>query len=142
MLTTRLRPTAITAIWLTGGLLALLAYAVGPDRFVYRVLDALDILQAEVAAFVLNLELASFDLLRAVAIGLFIVFVLLAGMAIRRGLRGRTALIVVSCAYLFAIGSSATRTGWTMAFLLALAGAASMTGRLMRAAPPVRSGPR
>ena len=97
---TRMRPNALIAIWLGGAMLAAVAYVVGPDRLLYQAWDVLAGLQAGLAAFADTLAAASFDLLRALAIGLFIVFVLLALVAIRRGLRGRTALVVVSSIYL------------------------------------------
>ena len=130
------RPSAIAAIWIAGGLLALTAFLVGPDRFVERLQDLIWDMRAMLAQIAETLGGASFDLLRAGAIGLLIVFVLLAVMAIRRGLRGRAALVAVPLAYLWLIGAGpfgTTRAGWLMAFMLAFAGAASMTTRLLRA---------
>ena len=130
------RPGAITWIWVTGIVLAVLAYVIGPDRFMDTVWAVLWDLQTALTRLAENLELVSFDLLRAAAIGLFIVFVLLCLIAIRRRLRGWMALILVSFFYLSAVGSGSyqdSRGGWFMAFLLALGGAMGMTTRLMRA---------
>jgi hypothetical protein len=134
----KMRPSTIAAIWAAGGILAVLAYVVGPDRFVSVAWDTLINLQANLADFVAGLANVGFDLLRAMAIGLFIVFVVLSVIAIRRTRRGWTGLLVVSLVFMFAVESGPygpTRSGWLMGFLLALAGAVSMTGRLLRADP-------
>ena len=130
------RPGAITVIWLAGLVLAVLAYVVGPDRFMDTVWTVLWDFQATLTRLAASFATVSFDLVRAAAIGLFIVFVLLCLIAIRRGLRGWMALILVSFTYLSTVGSSSyeeSRGGWFMGFLLALGGATAMTTRLMRA---------
>ena len=139
-----MRTSTIAAVWIGGGLLALVAYAVGPDQVLQRAWTA--IASAGDALWLLadQLEALSFDLLRALAIGAFGAFVLLGVMAIRRGLRGRAALVAVSLVFVAAIAPSAEwpdRQSWFLAFVLALTGAASMTGRLLRADRLLQAGP-
>jgi hypothetical protein len=132
----KMRPSTIAAIWVAGAVLAVLAYVVGPDRLVSVAWNALINLQDNVLGFVAGLANVGFDLLRAMAIGLFIVFVVLSVIAIRRTRRGVTGLLVVSVVFMFAVESGPagpSRSGWLMGFLLALVGAISMTGRLLRA---------
>lgn len=141
---TSTRNGTVAAVWIGGVLLAIVAYAVGPDQVLQRAWAA--IASAGDALWLLadRLDALSFDLLRALAIGAFGAFVLLAIMAIRRGLRGRAALIAVSLVFAAAIAPGTQwpdRQSWLLAFVLALTGAASMTGRLLRADVPPQPGP-
>lgn len=125
----------VAAVWIGGAALALLAYAVGPDRFVDEVQSGLGRAWLTLEDAVRSLTLAAFDALRATAIGLFGVFVALALLTIRRGGRAKAALIVVSVLFAGLVwGASAetpaSTTRWLLALLLGAAGALTMTRRV------------
>ena len=61
----------------------------GPDRFVWAVFDLMQSAWWNLQDALRNLSLAAFDLVRALAIGLYFVSVALGVMVIRRGGRGR-----------------------------------------------------
>ena len=126
----------IGLVWVGGAVLALIVYSVGPGRFVERVLAGLYGFRRAIDRFAETLALQGFDAIRALAFALFAVFLALCLIAMRRGLRARGALVVVSA--LFAIllygplvdGSPAAPDRWLAAFVLAAVGAAVMTRRL------------
>jgi hypothetical protein len=85
----------------------------------------------------LNISVAAFDLVRALAIGLYFVFVVLAILTIHRGGHGRGALVAVSLVFFGLIWRSAgegfgAHTRWMTALLLTAVAALSMTRRLTR----------
>lgn len=128
------RRDPVVLAWGVGLVLAALVYWVGPDRFLFRVLDTLHVLAWRVSEAVADLSLLTLDVVRALAIGLFATFVVLALAVARRGGRGRGALLLVSV--LFAVLASggvdgaSPNTRWTAALLLSGIGALVMTGRL------------
>lgn len=128
------RRDPIILAWVAGLALAALVYVVGPDRFVFRIVDGLHVLAWRISEAVADLSLLALDLVRALAIGLFATFVVLALAVARRGGRGRGALLLVSLLFLMLVGgvvdSGASNARWTAALLLSGAGAAVMTGRL------------
>ena len=128
------RRDPIVLAWVAGLALAALVYAVGPDRFLFRVLDTLHVLAWRLSEAVADLSVLALDLVRALAIGLFATFVVLAVAVARRGGRGRGALLLVSVLFLFLAGGGADgaspNTRWTAALLLSGMGALVMTGRL------------
>lgn len=125
----------IGGIWLFGLALALGLYVVGPDRFVQAGLDLAAQAQAALAGLVVLVTVDAFDLVRSLAIALFVVFLVLGILAAQRGLRARGALAVVSLLFLACIhgGDGASGNGWLGAFVLAAVGAAVMTRRLVAA---------
>lgn len=122
-----MKRNAVAVVWGVGLLAALLAYAGGLDR----VLPFAGAVLAEVAerlrGLVERLDLFRPGLVRAAAIGLFVTFAALAVMAIRQGRRGRTALVLVTVAFLW---QAADPAGWLGALALSATGAAVMTARL------------
>lgn len=128
------RRDPVVLAWGVGLVLAALVYWTGPDRFVFRVLDTLHVLAWRISEAVADLSVLTLDLVRALAIGLFATFVVLAIAVARRGGRGRGALLLVSV--LFAVLASggadgaSPNTRWTAALLLSGIGALVMTGRL------------
>ena len=131
-----MRRNTIGVTWLCGLALAAGLYATGPDRFLSTVLDIGQHLQDGFAALVAILGAQAFDMVRSLAIALFVVFLVLGLLAAQRGLRARSALLVVSGVFLALVwrpqGSySAPSSHWMGAFVLAGAGAAVMTRRLM-----------
>jgi hypothetical protein len=131
------RRDPIILAWVVGLALAALVYVVGPDRFVFRIVDGLHVLAWRISEAVADLSLLALDLVRALAIGLFATFVVLALAVARRGGRGRGALLLVSLLFLMLVGGGvdggAPNARWTAALLLSGAGAAVMTGRLRQA---------
>ncbi len=137
----------IGLVWLVGALLALAAYLIGPDRFLHGTFGVLLDLQATLQglettfrALLAGLTVEAFELIRALAIGLFVVFLALGLMAARRGLRARAALVVLTVLYLVLLypaidGDYVSGGHWTAAFLLAAVGALVMTRRLVSVPP-------
>ncbi len=126
----------IGLVWLIGILLTLGLYATGPDRFLHASFDLLlrtqDFLQAVIVGFTVE----AFQWVRALAIGLFAVFVVLGFLAVRRGLRARAALVTVTALFLALLypamdGAYVPASRWSGAFLLASVGALVMTRRLL-----------
>ena len=129
----------ITAIWVAGIVLALFVYLTGPDRFVYAAFDVLQRGWWALQDTLRNISIAAFDLVRALAIGLYFVFVALAVLAIRRDGRGVAALVAVTLVFLLLIWDSygngfGAHTRWAAALLVSTVGALTMTRRLTQ--PP------
>ena len=133
----------IAAIWLGGAVLMVALYVVGPSHFI----QACETLFTQFWSFVGDLIEAlmqrAFDAVRAAAIALYVVFVVLALLAGHRGIRSGGALFVVTVLFLLLVGTQwyEPATKWFSAAMLAGVGAAVMTGRLMRAPPPMRRDP-
>jgi hypothetical protein len=87
------------------------------------------------------LSARAFDAVRAAALALFAVFVVLAVLAHRRGLRSGGALVIVSALFLVLVETRwyERGTSWFSAAVLAGVGAAVMTGRLLHPPPMPRS---
>ncbi len=131
----------IVVIWVAGIVVALIVYVTGPDRFVFAAFDVIQRAWWSVQAALLNFSIAAFDLVRALAIGLYFVFVALAVLSVRRGGRGRAALVAVSLVFFSLIWRSAgegfgAHTRWMAALLLTAVAALSMTRRLIRPDEP------
>ena len=129
------RRDPVLLAWGLGLALAALVYVVGPDRFVFRVLDTAHVLAWRLSEAVADLSALAVNLVRALAIGLFATFVVLAVVVARRGGKSRGALILVSLLFLFLAGGggpdgASANTRWTAALLLSGMGALVMTGRL------------
>ena len=83
-----------------------------------------------------------FEVMRAAAIALYVVFVVLAVLAMRRGLRAGGMLLGVSVVFLLLVRTDWYDPGtkWLAAVVLTAIAAASMTKRLVHAMPTARSG--
>jgi hypothetical protein len=131
------RRDPVLLAWVVGLALAALVYLVGPDRFLFRLVDTAHVLAWRLGEAVADLSVLALDLVRALAIGLFATFVVLAVAVSRRGGRGRGALLLVTVLFLFLAGgaadSASPNTRWTAALLLSGMGALVMTGRLRQA---------
>ncbi len=129
-----MRRDPILLAWGAGLLLAALVYLVGPDRFLFRLMDTLHVLGWRLAELIEDLSIVSLDLVRAGAIGLYATFVALGLAVARRGGPSRGALVVVTVLFLaLANGGGAGPARWVAALLLTGIGAAVMTGRLRQA---------
>ncbi len=141
-----MRRNSLAVIWLCGFLATVAVYEVGPDRFVAQLSYALSHLGDTLDALASQLIYGAFDLMRALALGLFGVFVVLCAVANRRGIRSIRTLVVVGFLFLALIGAfgfgddvSISRH-WLGAFVLAGVGALVMTRRLSRPAALVTPG--
>lgn len=128
---------SIAAIWVGGIALAALIYLIGPVHFMDELHRVTAGIADGMALLMARLARLSFDLLQALAIGLFVVFIGLLAIAIQRGVAGRLLPVVVIGGFLLLVGRPgfdgfgyAGRQGWVGAFLLSLVGAALMTKRL------------
>ena len=141
-----MRRNSVAMVWLFGLLATIAVYEIGPDRFVGNLLYALDHFSETLDILAGQLIYGAFDLMRAMALGLFGVFVVLCAIAHRRGIRSIRTLVVVSVLFLALIGAFGVSDGisisrhWLGAFLLAAVGAAVMTQRLARPATMVTPG--
>lgn len=129
----------IAIVWIAGLLLALAAYEVGPDHFVAEAFGLFDRLAGSLQQVLLEMGMRAYDVLRALALGLFAIFFVLSLVAVQRGLPARWTLLTVTALFIILVwheGPEATGH-WTLAFLLAAMGAASVTRRLS-STPPVQ----
>jgi predicted membrane-bound spermidine synthase len=137
----------IALIWAAGVVLALIVYVIGPDRFVFASFDLLAQLWWKLQDALRNISIAAFDFVRALAIGLYFVFVALTVLAIHRGGRGRGALVAVSLVFALLVWNAAgdgfgAHASWMAALALAGAGALTTTRRLTQPEPaPWQPGP-
>jgi hypothetical protein len=125
----------IAAIWIAGIVLAVLIYVAGPERFVFAAYELIQRAWWGVQEVLRDLSLAAFDFVRALAIGLYFVFLALGVLAVSRGGRGWVALVVVSLLFLGLVWHDygtgfGSRTRWGAALVLVGVGALSMTRRL------------
>jgi hypothetical protein len=127
----------ITLIWIAGVLVALIAYATDPGAFLNAALDVLAAGIATLQRLIGQFSAFGSDVVRALAVGLFVTFVALAVLAIRQGGKGRMALFTVSSVFLLLLrdGGAASNGRWVAAFALAAVGALVMTTRVRRRSP-------
>jgi hypothetical protein len=134
-------------IWIGGLVLAVALYLVGPDRFFVGLLDFFAGIESAFHAFLYFLGSQAFNVVRAAAIAIFVVFLVLAFMAGRRGLRSGWALVVVPVLFLVLVwrpdgAMPVSISRWFGALLLAIIGAIVMTQRLLGPSLAPRPPPR
>jgi hypothetical protein len=127
-------------VWLGGIVLMAALYAIGPQHFIQTCEEFFTRVLWFVGDIVDTLLLRAFDAVRAAAIAFYAVFVVLAVMANRRGLRVGGALIVVSLLFLLLVRTHWYDPGtkWLSAAIVAAVGACVMTSRLVRSSPGPR----
>jgi hypothetical protein len=132
----------IAAIWVGGIVLMVALYVIGPQQFIHACQEFFDQFWTFIGDLIDVLMQRAFDAVRAAAIALYVVFVVLALMAGHRGIRSGGALFVVTVLFALLVGTGWYRpaTGWFSAALVACVGALVMTGRLMRS-PPMQRDP-
>ncbi len=130
------RRDPVVLAWVFGLALAALAFVLGPQYFLYRVLDYLHVAFWRLGEFIGDLSLVATDMVRALAIGLYGTFVLLSVLVIRRGGPAKAALFWVSVLFFLLIGRvemmTESNARWVIALALAGFGAMVMTNRLRR----------
>jgi hypothetical protein len=128
----------IALVWIGGVVLMAAVYAIGPqdflavcERFFVAAIHFVDDLLT-------TLLWRAFDVMRAAAIALYAVFVLLALLGMRRGLRMGGLLIGVSIVFVLLVRTDWYDPGtrWLAAALLTAIAAATTTRRLLYAPPP------
>lgn len=132
------RRDPVVLAWVLGLGLAVVAYAVGPQYFLFRAADWLHFAAWRLGEIISDLSLVAQDAVRALAIGLYATFAVLAVAVLRRGGRARGALLVVTVLFLILIGgadmAAESNARWTAALALAAVGAVVMTARLRQSA--------
>jgi hypothetical protein len=133
----------IGAIWIGGIVLMAALYVIGPQDFIRACQEFLGQFWSFVSQLIDTLMQRAFDAVRAAAIALYVVFVVLALLAGHRGIRSGGALFVVTVLFALLLGTGwySPGTGWFSAALVACIGALVMTGRLLRA-PSMQRDPR
>ena len=129
-----MRRNTIALVWLGGILLAAVVYASGPGRFIYATLATLDHALWEFQAWIGFVAVQAFDLVRAAAIALFAVFLVLGVMASQRGRASGLIGVTVLFLALVMLGGYESRFCWLAALAVAGAGALHMTRRLIEPA--------
>jgi hypothetical protein len=146
------RRETIAMIWIGGLVLAVALYLVGPDNFIAATLALMNGIDTLFRSLVYNLGAQVYGVVRAAAIAIYIVFVILAFLSVQRGRRGVWALILVTGAFLFLVwhgpGEPPAAPGrWIIALALVIIGALTMTQRLLaqphqrQPIPPYPMGP-
>ena len=128
----------VALVWLGGVALAVGLYLIGPGAFINASLAALAQAEWAIANSIAFLSAQTFDLVRAAAIALFVVFLVLGALAKQRGLGRGSGLVGLTVLFvvLIALGGYQSRFCWLAALLVAGAGAVGMTQRLL--GPPLR----
>jgi hypothetical protein len=122
---------------LGGVVLAVALYLIGPGSFIGVALGALSRLEWVIANGIAFLSVQTFDLVRAAAIALFAVFLVLGFLARQKGVGRGSGLVGLSVLFvvLIALGGYESRFCWFAALLVAAAGAVGMTQRLLSPPP-------
>ena len=92
----------------------LAVYAIGPEHFIATCVQFIDDAMTWLSNLIETLMLRAFDVVRAAAIAMYAVFVVLAVLAIRRGLRSGGMLLVVSVVFLLLVRTDWYRSGREM----------------------------
>jgi hypothetical protein len=123
----------VAFVWLGGAVLAAVLYVIGPGSFIGASLAVLSQLEWVIANGVAFLSAQTFDLVRAAAIALFVVFLVLGVLAKQKGVGRGGGLVGLSVLFvvLIALGGYQSRFCWFAALLVAGAGAVGMTQRLL-----------
>ncbi len=133
-----MRRNAVGLIWLAGIVLAVIVYQLGPDRMLFESVQVIDNLRDTINGVFAALAINTFDVLRALALGLLPVFAVLAALAQRRGLRIGRQVIVVAVLMLVLLylpsrdGYYVSNPRWMLAFLVIAGGCLSVTRQLTR----------
>lgn len=133
-----MRRDPVVLAWVLGLALAALVYVVGPRDFLYHLLNSLNVAFWQLGNIIAGLSVVALDAVRALAIGLYATFFVLALAVLRRGGRARAALVVVTALFLLLVFNSDLPTEsngrWAAALALSAIGAIVMTGRLRQVA--------
>jgi len=84
------RRESILMIWIGGLVLAGALYLIGPDRFLDTCVDLINAIDIAFRNLVATLGAQTYRVVRALAIAIYLVFVVLAFLSSQRGHRGST----------------------------------------------------
>jgi hypothetical protein len=128
----------IALVWVGGIVLAAAVYAIGPQQFLAACEAAIVSAARFVDEMIATLMWRAFEVLRAAAIALYVVFVVLTVLAMRRGTRMGGMLVGVSVVFLLLVRTDWYDPGtkWLAAALVAAVAAGVTTTRLLHSAPP------
>ena len=127
----------IGLIWLGGIALAVAVYAIGPEQFLAWCEATISGFAHFIDDLIATLMWRAFELMRAAAIALFVVFLVLTVIGMHRGMRMGGMLLVVSIVFLLLVRTDWYDPGtkWFAAAVLAAVGAGIATKRLLHAPP-------
>lgn len=139
-----MRRQTILAIWIGGFVLAALLYVIGPDRFFDGIFNAIDAIDTAFRNMLAALGAQVYGVIRALAIAIYVVFLVLGFGAARRGLRASGTIVTVTIIFMILVWKPWSYTGaplsrWLAALAVVVAGAIVMTQRLTgtpRQGPP------
>jgi len=119
--------------WLGGIVLMVALYAIGPQHFIAACEQFVADSMAWLSDLIESLMLRAFEVVRAAAIALYVVFVVLSVLAMQRGMRAGGALVVVSVVFLLLVRTSwyGTDKKWFAAVVLTAVAAGMLTRRLI-----------
>jgi hypothetical protein len=125
----------ITLIWLGGVVLMVAIYTIGPEHFIATCEQFIADMMTWLGDLIDTLMLRAFEVVRAAAIAMYVVFVVLAVLAMRRGLRTGGMLVVVSIVFLLLVRTSwyGSNTRWFAAAVVTAVAALVLTQRLLHA---------
>ncbi len=128
----------IALVWVGGIVLAAAVYAIGPQQFLAACEAAIASAVRFLDEMIATLMWRAFEVLRAAAIALYVVFVVLTVLAMRRGTRMGGMLVGVSVVFLLLVRTDWYDPGtkWLAAALVAAVAAVVTTTRLLHSAPP------
>jgi hypothetical protein len=131
-----LRKNMVGMIWVAGLILAAIVYLIGPDRILYAGIAAIDNARATMDRAFSALAINTFEVMRALALGLAPAFLVLCALASRRGIPYLRLLVVVAVLFLVLLylpaheGWYVSSKRWTVAFIAVAVGCAVMSRRL------------
>jgi hypothetical protein len=132
------RRDPVVVAWAVGLGLAVLVYVLGPQHFLFRLLDTFHVALWRLGELIADLSVVALDAVRALAIGLYVTFLVLGLLVLRRGGRARAALVVVTVLFLVLVARDdlavESNGRWAAALALSGVGALVMTARLRQSA--------
>jgi peptidoglycan/LPS O-acetylase OafA/YrhL len=125
----------IALIWVSGIVLMVVIYAIGPQHFITACEQFIAEAMWWLSDLIDMLTLRAFEVVRAVAIAMYVVFGVLAVMATRRRLHPGGMLLVVSVVFLLLVRTDWYDPGtkWLAAAVLTTVAAGVLTKRLIDA---------
>jgi len=133
----------VALVWIGGIVLMAALYYIGPQDFIQACEAFITRFWWYLGDLIDTLAQRAFDAVRAAAIALYAVFLVLTVLARRRGLRAGGTWFIVTILFLLLVGTRWYDPGtkWFSAAVLAGVGAAVMTARLLHP-PPMPRDPR
>ncbi|ABI61740.1 hypothetical protein [Granulibacter bethesdensis] len=130
---------SLMIVWFVGAVIALTIYALDPGSLFVMLAELVETVQSHTMDLLATLGVRLENLIRASAIALYFVFIVLGFLALRSGLKAKAALLVVSGVFFMLVGSPGgwgvpdNGGHWGAACLLSGAGALTMTRRILLA---------